>query len=276
MKRFAILLLVIAFVLPFTACSMLDDLMSKNALAGISKPNLTSDKVAEMSSTELYQDSQSPSFYTALAEDPALAAATLANVDAVLASGTATDAQIQEAALVGASVMLETTQAAPLIDNIVALLPSLAGGDSTTTNPMDSATALIEAIMPTNPDGTELSEAEFTDMINALVTANDYFVQLGDSLDPAAGYTDPTMNAGEIAQNALVAAIVSSIEPPAGTDLGTYLYDLMNPVAGAPAPVAPEVVIPDAAAGSALGNLLAAAGMGDIAGLLDPTTTPVK
>ncbi len=246
MKRLLSGLIVAALVLQLSSCSLLDDLLTKNFLSDIAKTKFTPDKIAGMSTADLFLESQSPSFFETLAEDPALAAAALDNVEAVLASG-APPEEKQEAAIIAASIVLETTAAATLIDNIVDLLPTL-GDPTVLADPM----ALLDRILPT-PNGVPLTEAAFKAMIDAFVAADAYYDALGATL-LTTPYTDPAMNPGEIAQNALIAALVTSIVPPSGT-LADYLW-----AARTGAPIAEPFIMPPTI-GTPLGAILDAAGI---------------
>jgi hypothetical protein len=96
-------------------------------------------------------------------------------------------------------------------------------------------------------------------MINALVEADAYYRNLSDPV----GVDPELVNAGEIAQNALVAAFVTAIEPPASwwgdpLDIGAYVFDLLTDPLNTDPP--DSFTTPNTSAGY-LGNILSAAGI---------------
>ena len=72
----------------------------------------------------------------------------------------------------------------------------------------------------------EIDEIAFVAMIDALVAANDYYVKLGDAIGTDGYAEDADISAGDVAQAAIVSAVIASIasNPPAGYSSGEYLY----------------------------------------------------
>lgn len=101
--------------------------------------------------------------------------------------------------------------------------------------------------------------AAFIAMIDALVAADAYYEELGTAMVDASYAEDSDIVPGDVAQSAIVAAMVSNIVPPVGyTTTGEYLLDLINEEPGTP-----EITFNmDSVLGDAsLSNILAAAGM---------------
>ena len=257
MKRLAVAAIVALLTLSLASCDFLDQLLSVNLFDAPLK--LSAADMADKSLDELSQLSESPDFYDAVWGDAALMAAVTDQADAGVLSGD--PATVQQAAILGADLYIYGSGADALINNVIAQYESFSG------DPPDDPTE-IEAFLTTLVPASLLAdEAAFVAMINALVDADDYFQDLGASVgtDP---YDYGGANAGEIAQNALVAAFVAAFDPavdlpgswtganPGGT-LGEYLFDLLTvPATDAPASYTP----PDTSAGY-LFNILSAAGI---------------
>ncbi len=252
MKRLAVAAIVALLTLSLASCDFLDQLLSVNLFDAPLK--LSAADMADKSLDELSQLSESPDFYDAVWGDAALMAAVTDQADAGVLSGD--PATVQQAAILGADLYIYGSGADALINNVIAQYESFSG------DPPDDPTE-IEAFLTTLVPASLLAdEAAFVAMINALVDADDYFQDLGASVgtDP---YDYGRANAGEIAQNALVAAFVAEVAPPVGWvpavppgTIGAYLFDLLAGSAAIPDAYAP----PDTSAGY-LFNILSAANL---------------
>ncbi len=253
MKRLAAVAIVALISLSLASCDFLDQLLSVNLFDAPLK--LSAADIADKSLDELSQLSESPDFYDAVWGDAALTTAVEAQVAAGLASGD--PATVQQAAILGADLYIYGSGADVLINSVIAQYEDLSSSP-----PSDGAE--IEAFIDTLVPASLLAdEAAFVAMINALVDADAYFQDLGVSVgtDP---YDYGGANAGEIAQNALVAAFVAEITPPAiwaganpGGTLGEYIFDLL---AGSAAP--PDAYTPPDTSAGYLFNILSAANLG--------------
>jgi len=278
MKRTTTIVLAVSIALSMTACEQLDSLLQINVFepfAGVSDNAIT-----EATAVELIDLAGSTSFYEALAEDEdgELKVAVLATIDAELLDATAEEKatpEYQELAVLGAQIELQTTPAGELINNIGGLIDSLiSGSGEEPVGDEDYLGLLIQDIIPDSVltfEGEEpvIDEVAFIDMINGLVDANDYYEQLGEAIGTDGYADDVDFSAGDVAQSALVAALVAGVTVPAGYETvyptpGDYLYALASEDPAAPAA---EFVMPDMDIG-ALANLLAAANLS-----FDDTTT---
>jgi hypothetical protein len=245
MKRLAAVAIVALLTLSLASCDFLDQLLSVNLFDAPLK--LSASDIAAKSLDELSQLSESPDFYDAVWGDTALMTAVRDQADAGVLSGD--PATVQQAAILGADLYIYGSGADALINNVIAQYESFSSNPPSTTGEIE---AFINTIVPAS---LLADEAAFVAMINALVEADTYFQALGGSIgtDP---YDYGGANAGEIAQNALVAAFVAGVTPPSG-DLGNYLYDLLTD----PLTPSPTFTEPVTTSGSYLGNILSAAGI---------------
>jgi len=231
MKRTTTIVLAAAIAVSMTACTALDSILGFNLFAGLAA--VDESDIKDANASELIDLSSSDSFYDTLADKPELKAEVLEKIDLGLVSADPLSADYQELAFLAATIELQTTPAGELVNNVSGLFDSLISGDT----PTDDLGLLIEGLLPDSviaSDGS-INEAEFIDMINGLVEADDYFVLLGDSLepDPDTGeydYADGVdFTAGDVAQAAIVSSLVASITVPGGYDTtGDYLYALLN------------------------------------------------
>lgn len=256
MKRTIMIVLAIAVALSMTACSALDALLSVNVFAPFA--GVSAGAIEKATPDELVEMSGSESFYETLADDPELKDAILDKIDEAIVGEPDTAAE-QELVILAANIELQTTPAGDLINNVGDLFGSLLSGESDGTEP--DAETLISGLIPDeviSEDGV-IDETGFVAMIDALVAANAYYVQLGDAIDD--GYADGAdISAGDVAQAAIVSAVIAAIPTPAGYTPGEYLYDIVTEVPGTPE--MGEFTMPTMDSGY-LYNILAAAGLAD-------------
>jgi len=258
MKRTTTIVLAAAIALSMTACTALDSILGFNLFAGLAAVNES--EIEDANAAELKDLSSSPSFYEMLAEDSTgeLKAAVLVTINeerAILATDTA---GYQELTLLAAQVELQTTPAGELVNNIGGIFDDVAAGTLGT-----DIGSIMEQILPVSvfSAGTITDELAFVAMIDALVLADDYYQDLGGALVDGAYATDSSIVPGDVAQSAIVAAMVSNLVPPAGYTTDKYLIDLINGV-----PDTPEITFDmDAVLNDPdLINILTAAGMGNL------------
>ena len=261
MKRTTSIVLAAAIALSMTACTALDSILGFNLFTGLAA--VSESDIQEANVAELKDLSGSPSFYDTIAEDDALKVAVLLTINeerAVLATDTA---DYQELTLLAAQIELQTTPAGELVNNIGGIFDDVAAGTLGT-----DIGFIMEQILPVSvfSVGTITDEAAFVAMIDALVAADLYYSDLGGSLVDGAYAADSAIVPGDVAQSAIVAAMVGNLVPPAGYTTGEYLIDLINEVPGTPEITFDmDAVLTD----PSLVNILTAAGMGSLT-----TTTP--
>ncbi len=232
MKKSMHLLLVVALALPLAGCDFLDRLLSVNLFD--SELTLSVAEVSEMTVEELQEEARSPDFYDLLESDPAIEDEVLDEADDTIADPASTTTEVQDAAILGAHVEIYTSPAGDLIDNLVDNLDVLSDPPLDGFGDPDIAAILELLVPPSVMVGGVIQEAAFLDMIDSLLDAADYFEVLGMEL-AGGGYDTDYANPGQIAQNALVAALVAAIDVPAdyllvnpGATTGDYLFDLLS------------------------------------------------
>lgn len=261
MKRTTTIVLAAAIALSMTACEALDKILGFNFFDGVAAVNESDIKDAD--ATTLKDLSSSPSFYETIAEDDTLKVAVLLTINEKRATLVTDTASYQELTLLAAQVELQTTPAGELVNNIGGIFDDVAAGTLGT-----DIGSIMEQILPVSVFslGTITDEVAFIAMIDALVAADLYYQDLGGNMVGGAYAADSAIVPGDVAQSAIVAAMVSNLVPPAGYTTGEYLIDLINGV-----PTTPEISFDmDAVLNDpALLNILTAAGMGNLT-----TTTP--
>lgn len=253
MKRTMTIVLAAGLALSMTACEALDRVLQVNIFESFSA--LNSADIAAASADELLTMSGSDAFYESLAEDPEAEAQVLATLDAAKEDLAADSPEFQEITVLQASIVLETTPAADFVGNVAGALTTVMEESEDV-----DIEGLVEDLLPADVYGADgaLDEEVFIEMIDALVAADLYFQQLGGAIGEG-GYADGAdVSAGDIAQQALVSAIVANIDPPAGYDTtGEYLYALLTDTSGSVAEPT-DYAMPDMESGYLYNLLLAA------------------
>lgn len=271
MKRYVRIASLFMLATSLVACDFMDQLLTVNVFD--SELKLTASDVSNMSTSELTEEARSPDFYDALEADPAVLDAVLDNVNSVLGTDedldpppTVSGVEGQEAAILGAHVWIYTSPAGDLINNVVSNLDMLKA-----QSPDPDIAYIIETLVPPSVyAGGEIVRSGFITMIDALESAAVYYNALGASL-AGAEYSTDTANPGQIAQNAVVAALVSALDVPVGyigdgtPSKAEYLYDLIMDSTGTiPEPLSYEMPGTDDGGDppvyTPLGNILLAAG----------------
>jgi len=259
MKRTMTIVVAIAVALSMAACDALDQILQVNLFAGLAA--VSDREIMEADASKLVELGKSDSFYGTLKEKPETKQKVLDTIDDKLKDPKATETEKQDLAILGADIHLKTTGGDVVVNKITDVLTDQSKIQD--SNGEIDTTKLLSAIMPDGlvVDGKVTDATQFKAIIDGLVAANDFYTTLGSNLGADGKYDDPSVNAGAIAQSAVVAAMISSIEIPVGESYATkgeYLYALINE----PDTTVPPDAFnpPDFGAGS-LGNLLAAAGL---------------
>lgn len=221
MKRYLQLAAVAALALSLASCDALDKLLAVNLF--YTPLEVSASDIQGMSLDELARRAESPEFYTLVYGDPDAKAAFEAKITAGL--GSSDPATKQQSAILGADMLIYGSGADIIINNVINSMASILESPPTTAGGFQS---LIEAIVPpavlADPDAFKMT-------INAMVEAAGYYDQLGASIGTG-DYAYGGVNAGEIAMNALVAAIVNSVDSsefPSPGDCFYYLVTDSNP-----------------------------------------------
>lgn len=249
MKRHLQIAAVAALALSLASCDALDKLLSVNLFYTPLK--ISASDIQGMSLAELERMTGSPSFMEALAKDPTLVAAVTAKMKAITDNGDSSPAQVQRAAAVAASVLIETTAAPHIINGLVA---KFAGGEATLPSVPSEVVDFIESLLPAELySNGELNKSAFEGMIDSLIRANSYYVSMGDSIgdDGVQG-----INIGETAQNAVVVAFIAGVKPDDPYSPAEVLYRALTG-----APVTVDFDPPDTGVDAPLKHILDAAGL---------------
>lgn len=252
MKRLGIILLTSAIALAMSGCSALDALLQVNILKPLAV--VSSDEIKSADSATLLDLSASASFYETLAGDAATRTAALDTIDTAL-GGSISGATDQELAVLAATIELKTTPAFDLVNNVGSLLSDLIGGATLPDESTLKATLLDLLPASVLGSGGTINEAAFLSMVDGLVAANDYYDALGGAIGTDGYASGADISAGDVAQSAIIAAMVASVPKDTYPTTGDYLYALLTGTASAPVSYA----FPDMTSGTPLGNLLAAA-----------------
>lgn len=256
MKRTMIIVVSLATVMSMTACSALDSLLSVNIFSPFS--GVSANSIKKASASELVQLSRSESFYATLAEDPSLKREAIEKIDEKMGNTPPGNHEYQELAALGANIHLMTTPAGELINNIGGILGGLVSGSGSGVEENGLETMMNNLLPPSVMDGNGvLNEASFIAMIEGLEAANAYYEDLGNAIG-SDGYARGTdISPGDVAQSAMVSAMIGSITLPAGyTSRGEYLHALLTDDTGSVPET--EFTMPDMETGP-LGNIFIAA-----------------
>lgn len=231
MKRTTTIALVAAIALTMTGCDALDAVLGFNMFESLAA--VDSKEISEADAETLVELSDSDSFYDTLEDDAALKGTTLTKINDAI-GGTIDSAADQELAVLAANIELQTTPAWDLINNVSSLIPDLIDGVEYTASTIEDTIRSLVPDSVMSADGT-INETAFVAMIDALVNADGVYSALGTAIG-ADGYASGTdIVAGEIAQNAVVAALVAAVDVPAAyllsnpdAEISDYLYDLLT------------------------------------------------
>lgn len=261
MNRMTTIALVSALAMTMTGCDALDAILGYNMFASFAA--VDAKEIAKADAATLVELSDSDSFYDTLEGDAALKDTTLTKIDVAMDAADPSSSTYQELAVLAANIELQTTPAWDLINNVSSLVPDLLEG---IIPDIDSFDGIIDGLVPASarsPDGT-INEAAFSTMIAGLLSANDYYVDLGSAISTEYENDPDTISGqttGDIAQSAVVAAIIAGIDPPDGYTTSTYLFALLTDPAIDTTSTPPDGFdYPEVDSGSYLSNIIIAAG----------------
>lgn len=250
MRRFLSILLALLLVTGLASCTFLDDVLKVNIFA--ESIELSVSEVQQLDIRELLEQSDSKAYMAAIKSSAAVKNAVLEKALAVIEDPSASARAVQEAGILGARVLINTSPAGELLANVI----TLADGLPETPTMED----LLDRIMPESvyAGSGQIAEAPFVSMINALVDADVYYRAIGENLE--ADYLATAVSPGDIAIGAFFAAVITGIEVPGGyTTVGDYLYAALTDEEVSP----PDFESPDTDSGY-LANILDAASLGSL------------
>jgi hypothetical protein len=202
MSRVKTLALTVAVLFALAGCAQLFEFNLFGALDTPPTPTAV-DYQGASGLDQLDEDLDSPAVVDALAADPALVAEIEQNIwDDYLADGVSGEDD-QQAAILYADLALKTSEGEELVNNIV---EAVIGGTI-------AGSSIAEILADIIPPEARASLGVFKAMVGALLTANEAYLLLGDSIDQVApfGEADPGATLppgslpGDIAQKAIVA-----------------------------------------------------------------------
>jgi AcrR family transcriptional regulator len=284
MKRIALGISLLITLFLFAGCA---DMLSVNIFAEFDKPVAPSvEDIAKLETVDLLNVVsdliESDTFYEDLEADEDTKNAFLTELAKVFLEEEAPVEQRQEAAILTADIVLNTTDAGDVVDGIVDVLNNLmAGGIPEGTDPEEFIEDLIEDIFGGIPsisalglsskDTTvQITEEQFRELVLALIDAAEAHRTFGDLLDPDNdGVLDipSEFNIPEIAQDAIVTIIISDVIEQIGVDTEdgiSKLYDVIFGDGGA------LIITENPLDDPALWNIIDAAGLGDLLNDLRP------
>ncbi len=223
MKRTLFVLSAIIILLTFTACEGLDKILQTNVYSGLGK--VSAKEISKADADTLVELGKSPSFFDTLKGNPGLTSDVLDTInDAIGKASSAEDKQNLN--MLAAEIQLQTSGGAVLVNNIASILANPQGLDGL-DNPDDLEGFFISILPPGIVSGGVIQEAGFVALINGFVAANEYYEALDGALG-SGGYADSDVSPGEVAQAAIVSALVStiakSVEGVSGSSAGEKLY----------------------------------------------------
>lgn len=148
-------------------------------------------------------------------------------------AGSSDPAASQAAEVLITEILIQDSGADQILDNVANVITVFQGaeeGFDPANNP-DDMNSLVDALIPPEVQADPDALAE---MINTLYGLSDNFDDLGANLAANGGYEDPNMDAGTIAQTAVIAAVLGSLESnnPEYPTLGEAVAAALAPGAG--------------------------------------------
>jgi hypothetical protein len=210
MKRMRAIALLVVPLLALAGCSGLFDF---NAFAALDKP--AAPKLADYTQDggldKLATDLGSPAVVDQLKADTGTMVADIETylLTTYLSTPTITTAEQQQAAIIYGDIYLQTTEAGSFVNSIVA----------TMVNGIPAGSKIQDLLARILPPAALADPAVFSEMIDALLLANEQYLKLGDSIDRNSNGVFDTgdglllvgANVGDIAQKAAVAYTVAVV-----------------------------------------------------------------
>lgn len=215
MKRMPIgfSLLVLSLALSLASC---DAMFTTNIFSGLTHSAQTVASIKAMSTGDLATYIESAANLQALAKDDSLKQAALTNLETTYTSN-GDPSERQLAAETAATISIKTVSSAAQFSG--SLLGAASGtGLSTESDVLSVIKTALGGDTLSGLSSSSSPSSTFTAIINAFLEANDAYVALGASVQ-SSGYADSSTTSSEkneIAVNAAIAALVSSVAPVSG------------------------------------------------------------
>lgn len=194
---------------------------------------LSTSDLESMSVDEIEKYAEDDDFYNQLAEDPAKLDAVLTNLEGQF-DETADTAEEQKAAALYAEILLKTSGAFDVVNNLVEA--TLSGALEDLVNAADTGTpdelaAAMEDLITELFGGQAPTQAEVLNMVDALADSWTAYQAIGAGLAGGAEL-DGSLNAGDMAFCAVVGAFMSGVEITDGSsnpvDLSVYISEVLD------------------------------------------------
>jgi hypothetical protein len=266
MKRATILLtvLVLLFSLILVSC---EAMFTTNIFGKLTHPKPSVADMLDKSPAEMQDYISSTENMNQLAEDSDLKDAALANMAAVYGGGATTSNQ-QTAAIVAAEISIRTVPDASGLS--ASILGALANGSQMSSDTEDDFISFVNSVLPADiadsvAPGADMP-ASFSDMIEAYLQANMAYQALGVGVG-AVGYTADVSSAemADIAVNAVIAGLISSVDPPShnNADTAAVLWEALTGTAPV-FTIDPDTLEDLTSTGSSIANLVLASSLGSM------------
>jgi hypothetical protein len=209
MKRIAALFPAVCVVFVLSGC---EALLTFNLFSSLDTPKTPSaEEFSAMADAELLSVitdlSESDTFFEDIAKDKDTRAAVVGSLIEIYSDGSeAETADKQQASLLVAEVELSTTQAGNVVNDFVNVLTEYV------EEPPESGDAEAIAETVVTKAFSKVTEENFDETLDALLAAGEAYTFYGESLDDSGEIAVPQdTNAGAVAQDAIVAILVSEI-----------------------------------------------------------------
>jgi len=204
-------------------------------------------ELGTMAVADLERLAEDPDFFEALSADPAKEQAVLDNLAPQFSDGTADTPEEQRAAALYAEVLLRTSGADGIVAGLAGYLASADGFAQFDTDPSAALSGLFGQSLPTL--------AEIEAMVTALDRAWDAYEAIGAGLGTAP--LDESLNAGDLAFNAALAAALQGVTVTSGGTLAEFIHASIQGTAGGFTATFEDDIFSE----PAMSNLLSAAGI---------------
>ena len=258
MKRRTVILSVL--VLPLTiALVSCEQMYSINLFEKLTQPAISAASVAGMTTAEIVALTGSADSMAKLAADKAAKDAALAKLEAVYGVDCSTGTG-QAAAIAAADISIKTVSDAAQFAASAINLVTINFSSASTTDIVNALTGILPADVAGSLSSGSAPPAAFVEMLNAFTSASSAFTALNDGIGLGGSFADPGITNAqktEIAVNAVIAELLTTVTPTSGTAAEALWSALCNPASASGF----VTFNSGAATGPDVSNLLDAAGL---------------
>jgi len=264
MKQIFALFFALSMFLLLSGC---EALLSFNLFSTLDTPKTPSAKsFNDMKDDELLSTVavlvETDTFFEEIAADEEVRTSVVEGLSAIYDDGSEADiAEKQKASLLVAEIELNTTGAGEVVDDFVNVLTEYIEQPPESNGAEETVEAIVTKVF------ADVTEENFDETLNALLAAAEAYTYYGESLDDAGDVTAPEgTNSGAVAQNAVVAILVSEMIDTDGDDPGLLSPEEFKAVVVDDEPFPEDFVLENnpIEENEALVNILSASGMEDL------------